>query len=74
MVSVSRDVRARSQLTRRNAMLATIDCFRKRSYSTHEEAQEVARHQMELHPGRLLRVYRCDHGGHYHLTHKSKRI
>lgn len=48
-----------------------VDCSHKRAYSTREEAERVAVHQMSLHPGRDLRVYDCDQCGKYHLTSKA---
>lgn len=49
------------------------DCFRKRGYETEHEADEVAAHQMSLHPGLELRVYLCDTCRRYHLTSKPRR-
>lgn len=50
------------------------DCSRKRSYPSEALADEVARHQMSLNPGLVLRVYFCDRCWSYHLTHKHQRF
>jgi hypothetical protein len=45
-----------------------VDCSHKREYETEEEAEAVARHQMSLHPGLVLRVYYCENCWKFHLT------
>jgi len=54
-------------------MLRVADCSRKRGYETEREAEEVAGHQMGLHPGLVLRVYYCEMCWKYHLTSKPPR-
>lgn len=57
-----------------DSVCRTIDCTRKRAYQSHHDAEEVARHQMDVNFGLVLRVYQCDRCGMFHLTHKPRRF
>jgi sigma54-dependent transcription regulator len=44
----------------------------KRMYATREKAEEVRQHQEQMQPASKLRVYHCEFGMHWHLTHHKR--
>jgi hypothetical protein len=45
---------------------------RKAIYNTREDAEEMIRHLAEARTGKVIRAYRCDVCGFWHLTSKEK--
>ena len=44
----------------------------KRMYATREMADEVRLYREKVQPAVTLRVYHCEFGMHWHITHKKR--